>query len=112
MVHRSAESLNDVFGAIADPTRRAILEYLGHDSARVTEIAKEFPVSLNAISKHLIVLERAGLIKREVRGREHICSLNARPLREAFAWIEEVRTFWETRLDAFEQHLANKGRKP
>jgi DNA-binding transcriptional ArsR family regulator len=112
MVHRSPASLDGVFGAIADPTRRAILEYLGHDSARVTDIAKKFPVSLNAVSKHLIVLERAGLVRREVRGRDHICKLNARPLRDASAWIEEVRAFWETRLDAFERHVAARRKKP
>ena len=111
MVHQSPELLNDVFAAIADPTRRAILEHLGHDSARVTDIAKKFPVSLNAVSKHLIVLERAGLIRREVRGRAHVCSLKVQRLREASAWIEDVRTFWETRLDAFERHLAEKRRR-
>ena len=112
MVHHFPQSLDDVFGAIADPTRRAILEHLGQDSARVTELAEKFPVSLNAVSKHLIVLERAGLIRREVRGRDHICSLSAGPLRDASAWIEEVRAFWETRLEAFEQHLVAKRRKP
>lgn len=111
MAHHSAPALDNVFGAIADPTRRAILEHLGHSSARVTDIAKKFPMSLNAVSKHLIVLERAGLVRREINGRDHICNLNLHPLREASAWIEEVRTFWETRLDAFEKHLVDKRRK-
>jgi DNA-binding transcriptional ArsR family regulator len=111
MAHHSAAALDNVFGAIADPTRRAILEHLGQNSARVTDIAKKFPLSLNAVSKHLIVLERAGLIRREIHGRDHICNLNLHPLRDASAWIEEVRIFWETRLDAFQQHLAEKRSK-
>jgi DNA-binding transcriptional ArsR family regulator len=110
MVDRLPALLDSVFGAIADPTRRAILQQLGHSPARVTDIAKKFPVSLNAVSKHLLVLQRAGLVRREVRGRDHICSLSAQPLREASAWIEETRCFWEERLDAFERHLAVKRR--
>jgi DNA-binding transcriptional ArsR family regulator len=108
MVHHSSESLNDVFGAIADPTRRAILQQLGRSPARVTEIARNFPVSLNAISKHIIVLQQAGLVRQEVRGRSRICSLNAQPLRDASLWIEKMRGFWEARLDALERHIAAK----
>jgi DNA-binding transcriptional ArsR family regulator len=111
MVERSAASLDGVFGAIADPTRRAILKQLGRNPARVTDIARQFPVSLNAVSKHLIVLERAGLVRREVHGRDHICSLEGQPLREASAWIEGMRQFWEIRLDALERHIADKRRK-
>lgn len=111
MVERLQLLLDGVFGAIADPTRRAILRQLGSSPARVTEIAKNFPVSLNAVSKHLMVLERAGLIRREVRGRDHFCSLNPQPLREASSWIEEVRAFWEQRLDALERHLDERRRK-
>jgi DNA-binding transcriptional ArsR family regulator len=110
MVHHSPDLLDDVFGAIADPTRRAILRQLGNRAARVTDIAQKFPVSLNAVSKHLIVLERAGLVRREVRGRDHICSLNVQPLRQASAWIEETRVFWERRLDALERHVVGKRR--
>jgi DNA-binding transcriptional ArsR family regulator len=112
MVEYNQASLDDVFGAISDPTRRAILQQLGRNPARVTDIAKEFPVSLNAVSKHLIVLQRAGLIRREVRGRDHICSLEAKPLRDASAWIDGMRLFWEERLDALERHLAAKRRRP
>ena len=100
--------LDQVFGALADPTRRAILGRLGRRPARVTDIARGFPISLNSVSKHLQVLERAGLVRREVRGREHVCSFNAQPLREATGWMEEVRSFWETRLDALERRLASK----
>lgn len=110
MVDNASELLNGVFGAIADPTRRAILHQLGHSPARVTDIAKKFPVSLNAVSKHLIVLQRAGLVRQEVLGRDRVCSLNLQPLREALAWIEEMRTFWELRLDGLERHIAAKRR--
>jgi DNA-binding transcriptional ArsR family regulator len=103
--------LDEVFGALADPTRRAILILLESNSARVTDIARNFPVSLNAVSKHLIVLERAGLVQREVLGRNHICRLNARPLQEASAWMIKMHAFWEERLDALERHMAAKRRR-
>ncbi len=100
--------LDHVFGAVADPTRRAILNRLGKSPARVTDIARDFPISLNSVSKHLQVLERAGLVRREIQGREHVCTLNAQPLREASRWMEDVRTFWEARLDALERQLASR----
>ena len=90
---------------MADPTRRAILRQLGKQPARVTDIARSFPVSLNAVSKHLMVLERAGLIEREVEGREHLCRLNAAPLKNASVWLAETQAFWEQRLDALEKHI-------
>jgi len=108
MVEYVSRTLDRVFAAVADPTRRAILENLTQGPATVTEIARSFPVSLNAVSKHIMVLERAGLIRREIQGREHHCSLAVRPLREATAWLDHYREFWETRLDALEQHLAAK----
>ena len=103
-----AAQLNHIFGAVADPTRRAILARLGRQPARVTDIARNFPISLNSTSKHLRVLERAGLVRREVRGREHVCTLNPAPLREATRWMDEVRSFWETRLDALDRHIASQ----
>ena len=102
--------LDQVFGALSDPTRRAILQRLEAHPARVTEIAKHFPVSLNAVSKHVTVLERAGLVRREIRGRDHICSLHAPPLAEASAWMMKVHSFWEERLDAFERHVIARRR--
>jgi len=111
MVEARASRLNHVFGAVADPTRRAILGRLGRSPARVTDIARDFPMSLNSVSKHLQVLERAGLVRREVRGREHLCSLNVQPLREAAGWMEQVRSFWEERLDALERHIVAKRRR-
>src|ERR1041385_851908 len=75
MVEHSLAPLDRVFSAVADPTRRAILEKLGRGPARVTEIARQFPVSLNAVSKHVMVLERAGLLRRDIQGRDHVLSL-------------------------------------
>jgi DNA-binding transcriptional ArsR family regulator len=108
MVERHETKLDEVFGAVADPTRRAILMRLGRSPARITDIAKDFPISLNSVSKHVMVLERAGLVRRQIQGREHLCKLDLQPLRQATAWMEEVRSFWETRLDALEQHLTAK----
>ena len=112
MVEYSNRKLDLVFTAVADPTRRAILTALAEKPATVTEIAKPYPTSLNAISKHLKTLERAGLIRRQVIGREHHCSLRAQPLHDAMAWIEHYRAFWEVRLDALERHvLAQKEKR-
>lgn len=104
---RSAE-LDRVFSALADPTRRAILRRLTHRPATINEIAEPFRVSLNAISKHLMVLERAGLLRREIRGREHHCWIEPRPLREADEWLEYYRQFWEQRMDALEAYVVRK----
>jgi DNA-binding transcriptional ArsR family regulator len=91
--------------ALADPTRRAILQRLSIREARVTELAEPFAMSLNAVSKHIRVLERAELVSRRREGREHILSFNAAPLEEAAEWIERQRTFWTARLDALEDLL-------
>lgn len=100
--------LDRVFLALGNPTRRAILRGLARHSATINEIAKPFPVSLNTISKHVMVLERGGLVRRERRGREHHCFINPRPLREAGNWLEYYRQFWEQRLDALEAYVARK----
>jgi DNA-binding transcriptional ArsR family regulator len=97
-----------VFNALSDPTRRAILARLQDRDARVTDIASEFPISLNSVSKHIRMLERAGLLRRSVNGRDHLLSINAAPLAEAAAWIEHYRTFWEGRLAALEQYILEK----
>jgi DNA-binding transcriptional ArsR family regulator len=110
MVEYSTAALDRVFSAVSDATRRAILETLAKKPATITEIATPFSVSLNAVSKHIMVLERAGLIRREVHGREHLCSLEPQPLREATAWLEEYRRFWNVRLDALEQYVARKAK--
>ncbi len=112
MVEHSPEALDRVFAAVADPTRRAILAALTQGPATITEIARPFPVSLNAVSKHVLVLERAGLVRREIQGREHHCRLEPAPLRKASQWLEHYRQFWNVRLDALEHYiLSNRKRK-
>jgi DNA-binding transcriptional ArsR family regulator len=100
--------LDAVFNALCDPTRRAILSRLTGADARVTDIAAEFPISLNSISKHIRMLERAGLVRRAVSGREHLLSLDAAPLGAAATWIEHYRRFWEGRLAALEKYVLAK----
>ena len=102
--------MDRVLGAIADPTRRAILARLAEADARVTELASAFPISLNSVSKHVCKLEDAGLVRREVRGRDHVLSLNAAPLSEAADWIAHYQRFWEERLDALDELVT--GKKP
>ena len=103
--------LDGVFNALCDPTRRAILARLTDTDARVTEIAADFPISLNSISKHIRMLERAGLVRRSVQGRDHVLSLNAGPLADAAEWIERYRRFWEGRLAALEKFVTSRKRK-
>jgi DNA-binding transcriptional ArsR family regulator len=100
--------LDELFGAMSDPTRRAILKRLAESDARVTELASAFPISLNSTSKHIRVLERAGLVTRSVQGREHVLSLNAGPMAEAVEWLEFYREFWTDRLAALEQFVLEK----
>lgn len=98
-------ALDHTLMALADPTRRAILQRLTQGEARVTELAKPFDMSLNAVSKHIQVLERAHLVKRRKAGREHFLAANPEPLDAAAAWIEKQRTFWSQRLDLLEREL-------
>ena len=104
--------LDQVYGAIADPTRRTILGVLAEGEINVGSLAERFPMSLNGVSKHVKVLERAGLIERSVQGREHRLRLNAEPLREASAWLEHYSRFWDTRLQALEAFLVKKPQHP
>ena len=110
MVEYNEEGLNRTFAALGDPTRRAILARLQQGPLRVTELAAPFDMSLNAVSKHLKLLERASLVQREVSGREHYCSLDARPLGEAAGWTAAYRGFWEKRLDALERLVVARRR--
>ena len=99
-----AAVLDRVFSAVSDPTRRAILARLADSDARVTDIARAFPISLNSTSKHIRVLEGAGLVRRRVQGREHFLTLDAAPLADAAGWIDHYRRFWSDQLaslDAF-----------
>lgn len=99
------QTLDRTLLALADPTRRAILQRLSSGEARVTEVAEPFDMSLNAVSKHILVLERAKLVKRRKVGREHFLSYRPEPLDSAARWIEETRNFWASRLDTLEQLL-------
>ncbi len=99
-------ALDDTMLALSDSTRRAILQRLAAGEARVTELAAPFAMALNAVSKHIRVLERAALVKRRKAGREHFLSLNPAPLNQAADWIEHQRNLWNDRLDALERALA------
>jgi DNA-binding transcriptional ArsR family regulator len=110
MVESRAARLDDVFGAVSDPTRRAILDTLARGEVTVGELAARFPISLNGVSKHIRVLERAGLLRRDVRGREHRLTFDARPLEDAAEWMDGYRAFWESRLDALEGLIKSRKR--
>ena len=109
-----ATRLDAVFAALADPTRRAIIERLSRSDARVTEIAEPFQMSLNAVSKHIRVLEASGVVERHRKGRDHILSINTRSLNEVDGWIAQTRRYWAGRLDDMERllHDLGKGDKP
>jgi DNA-binding transcriptional ArsR family regulator len=103
-------NLDRTLMALADPTRRAILERLSKGEARVTELAQPFTMSLNAVSKHIRILERARLVRRRCVGRDHFLSLSREPLDEAAAWIEAQRAVWAARLNQLAAILqAEKG---
>ena len=97
--------LDSTYAALAHPTRRELLDILRTGPMRVTDLADPFAVSLAAVSKHVGVLEGAGLVRRTVTGREHMLALEAGPLLDARIWIDTYRGFWEGRLDALEAHL-------
>lgn len=101
----TAEQLDRTFSALADPTRRAILARLTEGEATVNDLAEPFPISVQAVSKHLKVLERAGLISRGRDAQLRPSRLEAAPLRDAAAWIADYRAFYEGRLDRLEEHL-------
>ena len=102
------QSLDLLFGALADPTRRVILDRLTRGESTVGELAKPFDMTRPAISKHLKVLERAGLVRRCIDGRVTRCSLDAAPLREASDFVERYRDYWEGQLDRFASYLEEK----
>jgi len=105
MVKCSSRLLDRTFGALADPTRRRILEHLAGGDRCVTDLAKPYSMSLPAVSKHLRVLENAGLVRRKRDGRVHRLKLDAGPMQQAQAWIEEYRKFWETSFDRLDDYL-------
>lgn len=99
------DHLSTTFAALADPTRRAILARLASGETSVTELAEPFQMSLPAVTKHLKVLERAGLISRGRQAQWRPCKLEAQPLRDAAGWMEQYRQFWDERLDRLEDYL-------
>ena len=104
----SEQHLSATLVALSDPTRRAIVRRLARGEARVTEVAEPFDMSLNAVSKHIRVLERARLVVRRRAGREHFLSLDVAPLDGASSWIESTRAFWSARLDALAEFLESE----
>ena len=101
----AVDQLSETFSALADPTRRAILARLAHGEATVGELAAPFPVSLQAVSKHLKVLERAGLIARGKTAQWRPCRLRGEPLGNAATWLQDYRQFWEGSFDRLDEHL-------
>ncbi len=108
MVTISSEYLDRTFAALEDPTRRAILEHLSLGPATVGELADPFRISRPAISKHLRVLERAGLVQRRQDGRMSRCALDATPMKNAADWVERYRRYWEQQLAALARYLENE----
>jgi DNA-binding transcriptional ArsR family regulator len=114
MVKYSSTALDRTFAALADPTRRRILTHLARGHKRVTHLARPHAMSLPAVSKHLRVLEQAGLLRRRRYGRVHEMQLDARPLKKAAQWVEQYRKFWEGSLDRLAEYLEKtdpKGKK-
>ncbi len=117
MVEYQTPRMNSVFHALGDATRREMLRDLARGERSVSELARPFAMSLAAVSKHIKVLEHAGLIRREVRGRTHVCRLDPGPLASAHEWLGHYERFWTSRLDELERMLRDedavrsKGRK-
>jgi len=108
MVKQRSDALDALFGALADPARRRILSHLAKHEASVSELAAPLRMSLPAVTKHLGVLEHAGLIRHEKIGRQRICRLEAKPLRKADRWLADYRVFWEHRLDGLSAFFEEK----
>ena len=109
MVKRGSPTLDAVFAALADPTRREILARLSEGDASVSELAEPFEISLPAVSKHLRVLEEAGLLATEKAGRVRHCHLVADPMADAMRWIARYGRFWEAQFDSLESYLSDRG---
>jgi len=110
VVKYSSRTLNRTFAALADPTRRRILAHLARGDTCVTHLAKPHAMSLPAVSKHLRVLEKAGLLRRRRYGRVHEMRLDAKPLQQAAQWVEEYRKFWQGSLDRLAEYLEKENR--
>ena len=111
MVKYNEKQLDSLFGALSDPTRRRIIEKLVGEDLIVTDIASEFDMSLPAVSKHIKVLERAGLVNRKKDGKQHKISYNKEAVRVAWSWIDQYREFWEKSLDSLAEFLDKNNKK-
>ena len=109
MVKYDETHLDATFAALANPTRRSLLDRLAQGEATVSELAEPFRMSLTGVSKHLRVLEEAGLVQRRVVGRVHHLSLEGAPIADAAAWLLRYRSFWQESLDALETYLEEEG---
>lgn len=107
MVNYNTSPLNDTFAALSDPTRRAIIARLARGSATVTEIAEPFDMSLPAVSKHLRILELAGLLVRHKEGRTHHCQLNPEPLKAASSWLTDYEQYWQGQFESLAKFLTD-----
>lgn len=112
MTPTTNDTLDAIFSALANPTRRALLRRLRSGPARITDLAEPFDMSFAAVSKHIRVLERAGLVTRRIEGRVHHCAIDAAPLAEAERWLAAQRTFWEGTLDSLATHLEDTEETP
>ena len=112
MVKYSSRVLNRTFAALADPTRRGILAHLARGDKCVTHLARSHDMSRPAVSKHLRVLEKAGLLRRRRYGRVHEMQLDAKPLKQAAEWVEEYRRFWEGSLERLAEYLEKTNKVP
>lgn len=110
MVKYRSEQLDAVYGAISHPVRRSVLDRLRPGGATVSQLAAHYPMSLVAVSKHIRVLEAAGLVRRTVEGREHHLSLEPAPLRPAAGWLETYGRFWEERLELLDTRIRDRKR--
>jgi DNA-binding transcriptional ArsR family regulator len=112
MVEQYAERLDSVFHALSDPTRRAILRRLSEGESSISELAAPFKMSFAGASKHIKTLERAGLVRRTVKGRTHLCRLEPDPLAEAQVWLRHYEQFWGEKLDFLQKLLREADTKP
>ena len=110
-LNNDVDRLSQTFAALADPTRRAILARLAKGEATVSDLARPFDISLPAVSRHLKVLEGAGLIEREADAQWRVCRIHGKGLREAHGWLERYRAYWDESLDRLAEYLETKGRK-
>ena len=105
------DQLNDILTAISHPSRRAIIAQLAKGPARFSDVAEPFDTALNAVTKHLKILEKAGLIERQKQGREVLISFRAEPLKQVAGFVHDYERFWTARLDRFAQHFQDKRKR-